>query len=290
MAFESKAKNLVPSDTSRRSDIFVRDRVARTTERLSLGGVDQQAKGRTLNAALATDGRFVAFESFARNLVSGDTNGSSDVFVRERPPPVLGRSVSTVPVTDGVLVSLPGSGAAAADTVPGIKGRRVRPAEGGTRAAGRHARRHAEGEHQADERGKQRGCDPVGLVLGRRVPGAPVAHGLGEGADHAAAEGSQLRVVPQRRERRGGLAAGARGRARSSRKKTIRKLSGNAKGKFRTKGKHSSATVRGTKWTVTDRCDGTLTKVKRGKVTVRDFRRRRNVVVKAGKSYLARAR
>ena len=39
-----------------------------------------------------------------------------------------------------------------------------------------------------------------------------------------------------------------------------------------------------------DRCDGTLTKVRRGAVVVRDFRRKRNVVVRAGKSYLARAR
>ena len=48
--------------------------------------------------------------------------------------------------------------------------------------------------------------------------------------------------------------------------------------------------MRGTIWTTTDRCDGTLTQVKRGTVVVRDFRRRRNVIVRAGKSYLARAK
>jgi hypothetical protein len=47
--------------------------------------------------------------------------------------------------------------------------------------------------------------------------------------------------------------------------------------------------VRGTVWTVADRCDGTLTTVKRGKVAVRDFRRRKTIVVRAGKRYLARA-
>jgi hypothetical protein len=41
---------------------------------------------------------------------------------------------------------------------------------------------------------------------------------------------------------------------------------------------------------VTDRCDGTLTTVQRGRVAVRDFRRRKTVVVRAGKRYLARAR
>ena len=47
--------------------------------------------------------------------------------------------------------------------------------------------------------------------------------------------------------------------------------------------------MRGTIWETVDRCDGTLTKVKRGVVVVRDFRKRRSITVRAGKSYLARA-
>src|SRR5262249_9152408 len=50
----------------------------------------------------------------------------------------------------------------------------------------------------------------------------------------------------------------------------IRQLKANAKGRFRTRGRHSAATVRGTIWITADRCDGTLTTVKRGKVAVRD--------------------
>jgi hypothetical protein len=72
-------------------------------------------------------------------------------------------------------------------------------------------------------------------------------------------------------------------------KRALRRLSGNAKGRFRTRGRYSAATVRGTKWSVTDRCDNTLTKVTRGKVAVRDFRRKRTVIVRAGKSYVAKA-
>ena len=68
------------------------------------------------------------------------------------------------------------------------------------------------------------------------------------------------------------------------------KLWGNGKGKFRTNGKYSSATVRGTIWLTQDRCDGTLTTVKRGTVSVRDIKRRKTITVKAGHSYLARAR
>ena len=63
---------------------------------------------------------------------------------------------------------------------------------------------------------------------------------------------------------------------------------GDGKGKFRTKGQFSSATVRGTRWVVIDRCDGTLTRVVRGSVTVRDVVRKKTVVVRAGKQYLAR--
>jgi hypothetical protein len=74
----------------------------------------------------------------------------------------------------------------------------------------------------------------------------------------------------------------------SASKKKSRKLWGEGKGAFRTSGKYSSATVRGTKWLVTDRCDGTLTQVKQGSVLVRDFKRKRNVLVRAGKKYLAR--
>jgi len=69
----------------------------------------------------------------------------------------------------------------------------------------------------------------------------------------------------------------------------VRRLRGRAKGRFRTRGRYSAATVRGTNWTVADRCDGTLTSVKTGVVAVRDFRKRRDVTVRAGHSYLARA-
>ena len=70
--------------------------------------------------------------------------------------------------------------------------------------------------------------------------------------------------------------------------RTVRRLRGNAKGRYRTRGRHSAATVRGTTWTVADRCDGTLTTVKRGEVAVRDFRLKKTITVTAGKSYLAR--
>ena len=66
-------------------------------------------------------------------------------------------------------------------------------------------------------------------------------------------------------------------------------LRGVAKGRFRTVGRFAAASVRGTNWGVRDRCDGTLTVVRTGVVIVRDFRLKRNIVVRAGQTYLAKA-
>ena len=76
--------------------------------------------------------------------------------------------------------------------------------------------------------------------------------------------------------------------ARSKRK--VRRLWGDGKGSFRTKGRHAAATVRGTRWLVEDRCDGTLVRVRSGRVEVRDLRRARTVLVRAGRTYIARPR
>jgi hypothetical protein len=75
----------------------------------------------------------------------------------------------------------------------------------------------------------------------------------------------------------------------SAARKHRRKLFGNAHGSFRTRGRNSSATVRGTKWSMTDTCSGTLTAVSRGTVVVRDFTLKKNKTVKAGHRYFARA-
>jgi PKD repeat protein len=73
----------------------------------------------------------------------------------------------------------------------------------------------------------------------------------------------------------------------ATKKKPVRSLWGDGKGKFQTKGRFSSATVRGTKWLTADQCDGTLTQVARGVVEVKDVKLKKTVSVKAGKSYFA---
>jgi hypothetical protein len=78
--------------------------------------------------------------------------------------------------------------------------------------------------------------------------------------------------------------------ASQTRKPKKRKLWGDGRGRFRTTGRYSAATVRGTKWLVEDRCAGTRTTVRQGVVAVRDRVRKRTVLVRQGRSYLARAR
>jgi len=96
---------------------------------------------------------------------------------------------------------------------------------------------------------------------------------------------------------RGGnfAACGSSRRARAatvqSRRKPKRRLwARDNGGKFRTHGRNSVATVRGTRWVTTDTCAGTRTTVTEGSVAVRDLRRKKTVVVRKGKSYLARGR
>ena len=87
VAFEGGASNLVPGDNNGLIDVFVRDRVAGRTERVSVSSGGAQARGGhsgQVSVAISADGRVVAFQSLASNLVPGDTNGFEDVFVRSR--------------------------------------------------------------------------------------------------------------------------------------------------------------------------------------------------------------
>jgi Tol biopolymer transport system component len=84
VAFSSGASNLVPGDTNDAQDVFVRDRWTAKTTRVSLGDYGRQGNAESFGPAISANGRYVAFFSDATNLVPGDTNGNSDVFVRIR--------------------------------------------------------------------------------------------------------------------------------------------------------------------------------------------------------------
>ena len=96
VAFESSATNLVPGDTNGVSDVFVYDRQTDTVERVSVATGGTESNGPARFPSISADGRFVTFESSASNLVPGDTNNSTDVFVYDRQTDTIERvSVAT---------------------------------------------------------------------------------------------------------------------------------------------------------------------------------------------------
>jgi Tol biopolymer transport system component len=84
VAFHSYASNLVPDDTNGQVDVFVRDRQAATTERISVSSAGSQPNGLSQLPKISADGRLVFFESDASNLVANDTNDYRDIFVHDR--------------------------------------------------------------------------------------------------------------------------------------------------------------------------------------------------------------
>jgi Tol biopolymer transport system component len=84
VVFESLSTNLVPPDLNGVSDVFLRDRQLGTTELISASLTGAPANGPSLRATISDDGRYVAFQSFATDLVAGDGNDDYDIFVRDR--------------------------------------------------------------------------------------------------------------------------------------------------------------------------------------------------------------
>ena len=107
---------------------------------------------------------------------------------------------------------------------------------------------------------------------------------LGQFTVHKAGQVTELRLS---QKLTGCERASRRARAAQSKPKS-RKLWGNGKGSFRTRGQYSSATVRGTTWLVQDTCTATVTRVTEGVVAVKDFAKDKTVLVKKGKRYTAR--
>jgi Tol biopolymer transport system component len=83
VAFTSRASNLVPGDTNGQTDAFLRDRRTGRTIRVSVSATGAQGDSESNFPRVSANGRYVVFQSVATNLVDGDTNDTSDVFVRD---------------------------------------------------------------------------------------------------------------------------------------------------------------------------------------------------------------
>jgi hypothetical protein len=190
------------------------------------------------------------------------------------PAPVLGKSAD-VSVVSGVVMVRTGHGKfvrlTAARQIP--MGSEINALRGSLKLVTATARQHVTqtGTFRGGvfrmaqaSRGASKGLATLSLLEGV-VKGAPaysVCTRKGKSADASAAAASH---------------------------KVLQLLHASAHGKFRTAGRYSAATVRGTVWSVANRCDGTLTQVVTGTVAVTDFVRRITVVLHAGHSYLARS-
>lgn len=93
--FESDASDLVPGDTNGEPDLFTLDRQTGTTTRITDGDGDTPESTPPFEADMSADGRYVAYQSFASDIVDGDDNGHADVFVWDR------TTGTTERITDG---------------------------------------------------------------------------------------------------------------------------------------------------------------------------------------------
>ena len=203
------------------------------------------------------------------------------------PPPILGKSFNVEAVSGKVLIALPTTGQ--------------------TSAVGSRTHAHAS---------LSKGLHFIPLTEARQIPvGSTLETTAGvariETATSSASKpqlgdfGAGIFKLLQQRSQRGltelnivnnrspkkmcaTLGKGAAVAAKLS-SKVLGRIHGSAHGRFVTKGQYSAATVRGTIWSVSNQCNGTLTKVTRDVVTVRDFRRRKTITLLSGQSYLARA-
>ncbi len=112
VAFASSATNLDPADTNAKYDVFVRDCLNGTTVRVSVDAAGGQANDGSFQPYLSADGRFVAFQSYATNLVAGDLNAVADIFVKD----LQSGAIVRVNVDSAGTEALPGL---ATDTYPG---------------------------------------------------------------------------------------------------------------------------------------------------------------------------
>lgn len=224
---------------------------------------------------------------------AGTVKGSDQVFKTAAdpppPPPVLGRSVNVRPVSGEVFVKPPpgatisvwGPQAWAAVLSPLLKGQGFVPLT--------EARQIPVGSTLDTSFGTVRLT--TATASRKKLQAGEFNSGIFAVLQQRRQRGlTELRVVDSQTTSQAcapvGKAQSARTRLSS---KVLGLLRGSAHGRFTTRGRFSAATVRGTIWGVRNRCDGTLTRVTRGVVVVRDFRRRKNITVRAGKTYLARA-
>ena len=141
VVFRSDSPNLVPHDTNHVADIYVHDRTRNVTIRVSVGRRGLQANGASGDPAISANGRYVAFTSLGTNLARGDTNGISDVFVRDLR---TGRTVRASTTSQGAQARCSQSGCESSEPALSASGRFVAFESSATNLVARDTNRTAD--------------------------------------------------------------------------------------------------------------------------------------------------
>ena len=229
---------------------------------------------------------------------AGTTNGPDQTFTTPAsappPPPVLGKAVNVTPVSGVVFIKPPPGKTLAGDPTAGAaqlsKGQGFVPLT--------EARQIPSGSQIDALRGSLKivtAAGQVGKTQNATIAGGvftltQARTGITKGiTNFALQEGAFAGAPTYATCKAKGKKAADQATTASLSSKTLQLLKASAHGKFKTTGRYSSATVRGTIWTIADRCDGTLTHAIRDTVLVQDFVRHKTILLHAGHSYLARA-
>ena len=226
--------------------------------------------GATTTSVLARTPGDYRCEVIAANAAGSTTQTSAPTTV-SLPPPLLGRKVNAQPVSGKVFV-LSGGRLVPLTAATQIQSGTVVDALHGTISL-----TSATGKGKKTQTGKFGGA--VFKVTQARA-------GASKGLTTLTLVNHAFKGAPSYATCKAHTALDAAAAAASSR--TLQLLHASARGKFRTRGRYSAATVLGTIWSIADRCDGTLTRDVTHSVVVNDFVRHRTIVLHAGQSYLAK--
>jgi hypothetical protein len=243
-------------------------------------GDGQSADGTPATHAFSSAGAFSP-KATATDAAGNSSTGTTDITVAQAqgppplPRPIAGKTVNLEPVAGEVLVKVPGSN----DFVPLVAPTQVR--EGSIIDA-------RKGRVRITIDNGRGGLDTADFYGGIFKFTQPKVKAGQTWFANLYLYGGRFKGCPSApKNPKVATLSRKQAKKQSSQGKSVRHLWGSGEGAFRTVGRFSSATVRGTTWLTDDKCQGTLTKVTAGKVGVRDFVLKKTVLVKRGKSYFA---
>jgi uncharacterized repeat protein (TIGR01451 family) len=273
-------------------------------ELVSMTASQGNCAGTTCSLGAIADGGEASVSVVARATTTGNLVNTASVSQSDVDPiPANGTSQATVSVTAGQPPSLPAPSAGEVNVTPaGGQGQCVALKDGGGVCAPLSDGQQIDLEDIAyidpgSGAVELRGIEGVGTFFGTPFALQEI-NVSGKSRSATAAQAKPVLIIKliggsykqcTKGKGRSASSVSVVGGEQQAKRKPVRRLWGKGKGRFRTRGRFSSGTVRGTNWLTQDFCEGTLTRVVEGAVSVHDLVAKKTIVVKAGKSYFAKA-